>query len=112
MQAKIENDVVGPAGQPGFLLVSPPDEALEWDIQHEIASTSRHWLPDRQAWWIAAPYLSTARSILSRMDAAPPLPPQAEAVAPPLAPEAPAPGKRPALWARIQARVRAVLAAS
>lgn len=56
----IQIGVPGPDGRPGFLLIVPRDEALEWDIRDEIVSTSRYWVPDRQAWWIAAPYLPTA----------------------------------------------------
>lgn len=52
----------------GFLLMVPPDEALDWDVQQEIASTSRHWMASHQAWWVAMPYLSTARLILGRFE--------------------------------------------
>jgi hypothetical protein len=64
----VRHDVRGPAGEPGFLLIAPPSEALDWDIQHEIASTCRYWMANHQAWWIAAPYLSTAWEILERLD--------------------------------------------
>jgi hypothetical protein len=64
-------NVRGPAGEPGFLLIAPPSEALDWDVQHEIASTSRYWVASQQAWWIAAPYLSTAREILERIEPRP-----------------------------------------
>lgn len=64
----VRHDVCGPAGEPGFLLIAPPSEALDWDIQHEIASTCRYWMAAHQAWWIAAPYLSTARAILARVE--------------------------------------------
>lgn len=63
----VRQDVRGPAGEPGFLLIAPPSEALDWDIQNEIASTCRYWIASQQAWWIAAPYLSTARQILGRV---------------------------------------------
>jgi hypothetical protein len=64
----IRQGVRGPGGQLGFLLMVPPDEALDWDVQQEITSTSRHWMASHQAWWIAAPYLSTARMILHRFE--------------------------------------------
>lgn len=63
---KIETDVPGPDGQPGFLLIVPRDEVLDWDIQNEIGSASRFWVRDRQAWWVAAAYLHTAREIVDR----------------------------------------------
>ena len=63
----VRHDVPGPAGEAGFLLIAPPSEALDWDIQHEIASTCRCWMAGDQAWWIAAPYLSTACEILDRV---------------------------------------------
>lgn len=64
---KIESGVRGPGGEVGFLLIAPPSEALDWDIQHEIGSTSRSWVRSRQAWWIAAPYLPAARLIAERL---------------------------------------------
>jgi hypothetical protein len=67
----VRHDVRGPAGEPGFLLVAPPSEALDWDVQHEVASTCRYWMASHQAWWIAAPYLSTAWDILERLDPQP-----------------------------------------
>ena len=63
----VRQNVRGPAGEPGFLLIAPPSEALDWDIQNEIASTCRYWMASQQAWWIAAPYLSTAWQILGRV---------------------------------------------
>jgi hypothetical protein len=63
---KIETGVPGPDGQPGFLLVVPRDEVLDWDIQSEIGSASRFWVRDRQAWWVAAAYLHTAQEIVGR----------------------------------------------
>jgi hypothetical protein len=63
--------VRGPAGEAGFLLIAPPSEALDWDIQHEISSTCRYWMAGQQAWWIAAPYLSTAWQILDRLEPQP-----------------------------------------
>ena len=67
----VRHDVRGPAGEAGFLLIAPPSEALDWDIQHEVASTSRYWMASQQAWWIATPYLSTARQILDRLEPRP-----------------------------------------
>ena len=63
----VRHDVRGPAGEHGFLLIAPPSEALDWDVQNEVASTSRYWMPSQQAWWIATPYLSTAWQILDRL---------------------------------------------
>lgn len=59
-------DVRGPAGEKGALLLAPRDEALEWDLRHEIASTSRYWVAERQAWWIAEPYVPTLHAIVHR----------------------------------------------
>ena len=67
----VRHDVRGPAGEDGFLLIAPPSEALDWDVQHEVASTSRYWIASKQAWWIAAPYLSTAWQILDRLEPQP-----------------------------------------
>lgn len=70
---RIREGVRGPAGEPGFLLMAPASEALDWDVEQEVASTSRKWMSEHQAWWIAAPYLTTARQIVSRF-AGPPDP--------------------------------------
>ena len=64
----IRQGVQGPAGEKGFLLIAPASEALDWDVQHEISSTCRHWMPEQQAWWIASAYLATANEILTRFD--------------------------------------------
>lgn len=69
---KIQTNVPGPGGQPGFLLIVPRNEALEWDINYEVVSTSRYWMQERQAWWIAAPYLHTAEEIVRRYQPSPP----------------------------------------
>ena len=66
----IRHGVVGPAGEVGILLIAPPSEALDWDVQHEIASTCRYWMASHQAWWIASPYLTTATHILRRFEPA------------------------------------------
>jgi hypothetical protein len=67
----IRQGVPGPSGQMGFLLQAPPDEALDWDIEHEIASTSRCWMSEHRAWWIAMPYLNTAHGIMARFERCP-----------------------------------------
>jgi hypothetical protein len=67
----IRQGVKGPGGAAGFLLIAPPSEALDWDVQNEIGSNCRCWSPDYQAWWIAAPYLTTARQILQRVEPRP-----------------------------------------
>ena len=63
---RIREGVRGPAGEPGFLLIAPPNEALDWDVENEVASTCRKWMSEHQAWWIAAPYLAAAQQIVSR----------------------------------------------
>lgn len=63
-------NVPGPLGARGALLIAPRNEAMEWDLRHEIASTSRYWLRDRQAWWVAEPYVPTLRTILARFEPA------------------------------------------
>lgn len=68
---RIREEVRGPAGQPGFLLIAPPNEKLDWDVEHEVASTCRQWMREQQAWWIAAPYLTTARQIADRFSPPP-----------------------------------------
>ena len=67
----IRHGVAGPGGEVGFLLIAPPSEALDWDVEQEIASTCRYWIASHQAWWIAAPYLTTAHQILRRFEPAP-----------------------------------------
>lgn len=62
----IECGVPGPRGEEGCVLRTPPAETLHWDVENEIASARRHWLEDRQAWWIAASYLSTVVDIALR----------------------------------------------
>jgi hypothetical protein len=64
---RIIHGVPGPSGEPGVLLLVPPSEALDWDLKDEVASTARHWMADRQAWWVAAPYASTATAIVTRV---------------------------------------------
>jgi hypothetical protein len=64
----IREGVRGPAGASGLLLIAPPSEALDWDVQNEIGSNSRCWVPDFQAWWIADAYHTTARQILHRIE--------------------------------------------
>jgi hypothetical protein len=62
----IELGVKGLNGQAGLLLRAPRSEALEWDLEAEIASPRRLWMEDRKAWWIAAPYYQTVVSIVLR----------------------------------------------
>ena len=63
---RIVPGVPGPGGEAGVLLIAPRNEALDWDLRAEVASTSLYWMADRQAWWVAAPYASTAEAILGR----------------------------------------------
>src|SRR5690606_27879334 len=63
----IIHGVPGPSGEPGVVLQVPPSEALDWDLSAEVASTARHWMAERQAWWVAAPYASTAAAIVARV---------------------------------------------
>ena len=51
-----------------MLVVVPPSEALDWDLRDEVASTARYWVAEREAWWVAAPYASTAVSIATRFN--------------------------------------------
>ena len=67
----IRAGVRGPGGESGFLLIAPPSEALDWDVQEEIGTTSRYWMSSHQAWWIAAPYRATASRILARLEPPP-----------------------------------------
>jgi hypothetical protein len=50
------------------LLLAPPSEALDWDLCDEVASTGRYWMADRQAWWVATPYATTAIAIATRFN--------------------------------------------
>lgn len=102
---KIETDVPGPDGQPGFLLIVPRDEVLDWDIQNEIGSASRFWVRDRQAWWVAAAYLHTAREIVDRFQ-----PPVVRAPAPAPAEALPTGQGWRARMAALRSRWRAVAA--
>ena len=51
-----------------MLVVVPPSEAHDWDLRDEVASTARYWIAEREAWWVAAPYASTAVSIATRFN--------------------------------------------
>lgn len=51
-----------------MLVVVPRSEALDWDLRDEVASTARYWIAERDAWWVAAPYASTAVSIATRFN--------------------------------------------
>lgn len=88
---QIQPDVPGPDGQPGFLLIVPRDEVLDWDIRDEIVSTSRYWVQERQAWWVAAAYLHTAKEIVDRFSPPAPAAPDPISVAPEPIAAAPAP---------------------
>lgn len=62
----IEQGVRGPRNELGLLLRAPASDELTWDLEAEIVSTRRQWLPERDAWWIAAPYLPTVIAIVLR----------------------------------------------
>lgn len=62
----LEQAVPGPRGEPGLLLRAPLDETLVWDLESEIASARRVWIPEKQAWWIATSYLETVVAIVLR----------------------------------------------
>ena len=62
----IEQGVRGPRGELGLLLRAPVSEELIWDLEYEIVSARRVWLEERQAWWVAAPYLQTLVSVVLR----------------------------------------------
>lgn len=56
----------GPRGEPGFLVHAPFREELAWDLENEVLSTRRHWVAERDAWWIAASYLHPVIAIVLR----------------------------------------------
>ena len=62
----IEMGVPGLRGERGLLLRAPRCEALEWDLEAEIASARCIWLEDRRGWWIAAAYQHTVVAIVLR----------------------------------------------
>lgn len=62
----IEQGVRGPRGELGLLLRAPVSEELVWDLESEIVSARRLWLEERQAWWVAGPYLQTLVSVVLR----------------------------------------------
>lgn len=62
----IERDVPGPRGENGLLLKAPFSEALIWDLETEILGARRMWMPERDGWWVAAPYLKTLIAITLR----------------------------------------------
>jgi hypothetical protein len=62
----IETGVRGRRGEDGVLVKVPWSEELVWDLEMEVAAARREWLPDRQAWWIAASYLRTVIGIVLR----------------------------------------------
>ena len=109
--ARIIPGMPGPAGETGVLLIAARSEALDWDLQAEVASTALYWMADRQAWWVAAPYASTVEAILSRSRSGTDAAQTGEAsVAPgaksPLVPWA---AGAQLLWARLRGRFMAVV---
>lgn len=62
----LEEGVVGPRGEDGFLLRAPYSEALAWDIEDEVVRPRRVWQPERSAWWIAASYRDTVIDVVLR----------------------------------------------
>lgn len=62
----IELHVAGPRNDAGFVLRAPRDEALVWDLENEVVTSRRVWLPEREAWWIAASYLQTVLEVVLR----------------------------------------------
>jgi hypothetical protein len=62
----IEQGVHGPRNEEGFLLRAPPTEELIWDLDTEVSSARRAWVPERGAWWIASSYLDTVVSVVLR----------------------------------------------
>lgn len=102
---QIQPDVRGPDGQPGFLLIVPRSEAIEWDVRNEIGSTSRYWVRERQAWWVAAPYRHAAEGIVARYSRRP-APPAPELRREPEPAAAPPPARPRARWAGLEALLR------
>lgn len=62
----IELGVRGPRGEAGFLLRAHGEEALAWDIEHEIVSARRCLAPDCDGWWVDASYLETVVEVTLR----------------------------------------------
>jgi hypothetical protein len=62
----IEQGVRGPRNEEGFLLRAPHTEELAWDLDMEVSSARRTWVPDRGAWWIASSYLDTVVAVVLR----------------------------------------------
>jgi len=62
----IEQGVRGPRNEEGFLLRAPYTEELVWDLDVEVSSARRSWVPERSAWWIASSYLDTVVAVVLR----------------------------------------------
>lgn len=62
----IELGVQGPRGEAGFLLRAHGDEALAWDIEHEVVSARRCPAPECDGWWVDASYLETVVEVTLR----------------------------------------------
>jgi hypothetical protein len=57
----------GPRGESGFLLRAPTaTEALVWDLENEIVSARRLWIPEQKAWWVAMSYFDTVLDVVLR----------------------------------------------
>jgi hypothetical protein len=90
------------------LVVVPPSEALDWDLKDEVASTARCWIAERQAWWVAAPYASTAVAIATRFNGG--RPPLEEHASPSANGRKPTEARRTqGLLQRLRARLRSQL---
>lgn len=48
------------------MLRAPAREELQWDLEAEVVSARRAWLPDRGAWWIATSYFDTVVAVVLR----------------------------------------------
>jgi hypothetical protein len=62
----IEFGVPGPHQQQGFILRATRLETLVWDLENEVASTSRIWRDEHGAWWMAASYFDSVIQIVLR----------------------------------------------
>jgi hypothetical protein len=62
----IEQGVPGPRQEDGLILRAPRRDELLWDLEMEVAAARRHWIPERDGWWIASSYMSTVISIVLR----------------------------------------------
>lgn len=62
----IELGVPGPRGEAGLLLRAHGNEALAWDVEHEIVSARRCRAVDCDGWWVDASYLETVVELTLR----------------------------------------------